>query len=346
MNTQDRAHRTDRLGTTRRDTAARLLEQLPDNHRQVLTAALRAPSAHNAQPWRIRPVGTAAGWRYELHYDHHEYLPADPDDRDAYLCMGAFCETLALAADHVGLRAVVTWVLTRAGSDLHVADVALEASEPRAAHDPLAANVGDRATNRSVYTSEPLPRPLVGRLEALGCSLVPTGDAAGVVARASTVSWRDRRFVADLDAWVRPDPASPDGMTPRQLGLARHEWLALKAAFVLGRIRGPLARVYGAREVRLMRDAPAVAVLSAASDSPQDLVDAGRRLLRAWVTICGAGFGYHPISIAIDREETRPRVAALSQADGTPVAMFRVGRPTTPAASSNRVELVDVVVAD
>ena len=341
MNTQDRAHRTGALGASRRLATTRLLAGLPELHREVLTAGLRAPSAHNAQPWRIRPVRTADGWGYQLHYDHHQYLPADPDDRDAYLCMGAFCETLAMAADRVGLRADIRLVLTRTGSDLHVADVTFEPAEPR---DPLAPYVGDRATNRSVYTGEQLPWQLVGRLESLGCSLVGTDDAARIVARASTLSWRDRRFVADLDAWVRADPASPDGMTPRQLGLARHEWVALRAAFVLGRVRGPLARAYGAREVRLMRDAPAVAVLSAASDAPDDLVDAGRRLLRAWVTICAEGFGYHPISIAIDREETRPWVSALAQADGTPVAMFRVGRPTAPAAPSNRVELVDVLV--
>jgi hypothetical protein len=346
MNTHDRAYRTGTVGTARRDTAAQLVEQLPELHREVLTAALRSPSAHNAQPWRIRPVPTGGGWRYELHYDHHEYLPADPDDRDAYLCMGAFCETLALAADHVGLRAEISRVLTRRGSDLHVADVALAPRDPREQADPLAAYVAGRATNRSVYTSEPLPPSLVARLEALGCRLVPTTNAARVVARASTLSWRDRRLVSDLDAWVRPDPHSPDGMTPRQLGLARYEWVALKAAFVLGRIRGPLARVYGAREVRLMRDAPAVAVVCAETDAPQDLVDAGRRLLRAWVTICGAGFGYHPISIAIDREETRPWVASLVKGAGTPVAMFRVGRPTAPAASSNRVDLEDVVIAD
>ena len=44
-----------------------------DRDARILTAALRAPSAHNAQPWRIR----ARDGAYELHYDHHEYLPAD-----------------------------------------------------------------------------------------------------------------------------------------------------------------------------------------------------------------------------------------------------------------------------
>jgi hypothetical protein len=316
--------------------ASALAATLPRAHRRVLTAALRAPSAHNAQPWRIHVV---AG-RYELHYDHHDYLPADPEDRDAYLCMGAFCETLALAAAREGLAADVRLVLDRAGSDLHIADVELH---PSVVTDPLAAALDDRATNRSHYTSEPLPAALADSLRELGCVLVPTKQVAQIVRRASLLSWRDRQFVGDLQAWVRSDPDSPDGMTRRQLGLARYEWLALRAAFWLGRLPAPLASAYSGRDVRMLRDAPAVVVLCADSEQPADLVDAGRRLLRAWVTICAHGFGYHPISVAIDRPDPRPDVAALTGNLGTPVALFRIGRPTAPSAPSNRIELADVL---
>jgi hypothetical protein len=309
---------------------------LPASHHHVLSAALRAPSAHNAQPWRIRPKDEA----YELHYDHHDYLPADPDDRDAYLCMGAFCETLALAATAAGLRADIRCVLDRDGHDLHVANVVLRDG---AVADPLAHAVARRATNRSRYTAEPLPSELTGALEGLGCVLVPTDRVAKIVRRAAKLSWRDRRFVGDLQSWTRIDVDSPDGMTRRQLGLARYEWFALHAAFWFGRLPAPLAYAYSGRDIRLLGEAPAVAVLSAPSDDPADLFEAGRRLLRAWVTICAAGFGYHPISIAIDRPETRPDVAALTGSSGTPVALFRIGRPTAPAGASNRRELADVL---
>jgi hypothetical protein len=315
-----------------------LTATLPAAHRQVLTAALRAPSAHNAQPWRIQlsPDG------YQLHYDHHDYLPADPEDRDAYLCMGAFCETLALAATDVGLVADVRLVLERTGNDLHVADVKLRDAENLPA-DPLAAALARRATNRSRYTDEPLPDGLVAALRELRCVLVPTERVARVVRRASILSWRDHRFVGDLATWIHADPQAPAGMTPSQLRLAGYEWLALRAAFRLGRLPAPLARLYSGRDVRLLGEAPAVAVLCADSDKPADLVEAGRRLLRAWVTICAQGYGYHPISIAIDRPDTRPEVAALVGGRGTPVALFRIGRPTEASAPSNRLELTDVL---
>jgi hypothetical protein len=316
-----------------------LAAALPPAHRQVLTAALRAPSAHNAQPWRIQ-LGDDG---YELHYDHHDYLPADPEDRDAYLCMGAFCETVALAAAAVGLAADVRLVLERTGNDLHVADVVLRPAGAELPADPLAAALAGRATNRSRYTNEPLPDGLAATLRELRCVLVPTRQVARIVRRASVLSWRDPRFVGDLQEWIRADPDTPAGMTPSQLRLARYEWLALRAAFRLGRLPAPLARAFSRRDIRLLGEAPAVAVLCADSDHPADLVEAGRRLLRAWVAICADGFGYHPISIAIDRPDTRPDIAALAGGEGTPVALFRIGRPTEPAAPSNRLELADVL---
>src|SRR5439155_1333120 len=76
--------------------------------------------------------------------------------------------------------------------------------------------------------------------------------------------------------------------------------------------------------------------------SAPSLVDAGRRLLRCWATITAAGYAYHPISVAVDRPETAPEVAAVAGV-AVPVAVFRVGRPTRPAPESNRRPLYQVL---
>jgi hypothetical protein len=312
----------------------------------VLAAALRAPSAHNAQPWRIVPgpahpaSGTA---RYELHYDHHDYLPHDPDDRDAYLCMGALLETLALAATRLGWAADVAGVLTRDGSDLHVADVTLSpARTPGPVTERRMADwAAGRHTNRSAYTREPLPAGLRLGLAGLGCALVEPARISRLVSRAGALSWQDRRFVADLERFCHPDQDAPRGMTPAGLMLARYEWSLLNAVFSFGRLPGPLGVLASGRDIRLLRTAPAVAVLGANSLAPADLVAAGRRLLRAWSLICGQGFAYHPISVSVDRPETCPEVAAISGIP-VPAAVFRIGRPRRPAPPSNRVSLADV----
>ena len=131
-------------------------------------------------------------------------------------------------------------------------------------------------------------------------------------------------------------------MTPAGLPLTGVEWAALRLAFRAGRLPAPLALLFCSRDVRLLRRARVVAVLGASDLRPSVLVDAGRRLLRCWVAITAAGYAYHPISVAVDRPETAPDVAAAAGVP-VPVAVFRVGHPTRPAPRSNRRALADVL---
>jgi phenylacetate-CoA ligase len=324
-----------------------LEELLPPAHRATLTAALRAPSAHNAQPWRLtwlrdadEPAEPDSPQTYALRYDHHDYLPSDPDDRDGYLCMGALAETLALAAVRNGLEAEFENVFARTGTVLDVVRITLRPrrGEVDAATRRLATYAADRHTNRSEYTDEPLPAALVEQLEALGCALVDPRELSRLSTRASALSWRDRRFVSDLRRWVFFDENEPRGMTPRGLMLARYETAGLRGALAVGRLPGALGRLFASRDTRLVRSAPAVAVLGADSLEPADLFEAGRRLLRAWSLVCGSGHATHPVSVSVDRPETAPAVAALSGI-AVPAAVFRGGRPTRPPRRSKPVRL-------
>jgi hypothetical protein len=311
----------------------------------ILAEALRAPSAHNAQPWRLVPTGPAS---VQLHYDHLDYLPFDPDDRDAYLAMGAFYETLSLAAQRHGHRSELTPRFTRSGSDLWVGDIALRPATTADADGPpdlLAGPAAGRHTNRLRYDRTPVPDDLAADLGDLGNRMVAPRAIARLVARASVLSWQDRRFVTDLRRWTRGDPASPDGMTPEGLALTRTEWAALRVAFRAGRLPGLVARAYASRDVRLLRGSVAVCVLGAASLDPHHLFDAGRRLLRSWATIGAAGWACHPISVAVDRPETAPLVAALAGVP-VPVAVYRIGHPISAVPRSNRRPLAESLYRD
>lgn len=310
-------------------------------HEPVLEAALRAPSAHNAQAWRLTPLPDGAS--YEVHYDCLDYLPADPDDRDACLAMGAFVETLVLAADRDGFDVDVAPVLAWHGTDLDVARVRLRPSGRPTPRDPLAAVIGDRHTNRLPYTDRPLAHELLEELVALGCVLLPPGEMAALVREASLRSWGDRRFVSDLKTWTRWRPGATDGLAPDCLCLSRSDRVLLRIALAAGRLPRWAAAPYAARDVRLLRTAPAVAVLTAPDRSLPALFDAGRRLLRAWTTICAYGAAYHPISVAIDVPETG---AMLGRRLGAvPMAMFRIGYAAPIAARSGRRPLDEVLRA-
>ena len=105
---------------------------------------------------------------------------------------------------------------------------------------------------------------LRAQLTDLGCVLAPPRAMARLVARASMLSWKDPRFVADLGRWTSADPAAPAGMTPAGLPLTRFEWAALRLAIRAGRLPAPVALAYASRDIRLLARARAVAVLGAA----------------------------------------------------------------------------------
>ncbi|MYW72557.1 nitroreductase, partial [Pseudonocardia sp. SID8383] len=72
---------------------------------RVLATAGRAPSLHNAQPWRFR---TGAD-HVELRADPARRLPvADPTDRELRIGCGAALYSLRLALAGAGIRPLVT----------------------------------------------------------------------------------------------------------------------------------------------------------------------------------------------------------------------------------------------
>jgi hypothetical protein len=323
--------------------ADQLLDSINPHHIGLLTASLRSPSAHNAQPWKIKPRND--GHTYELHYDHTEYLPDDPDDRDAYLTMGAFVETMVLEAPNYQLAVVVTPKLQRHGDDLFVAEVVIDQQAKNAPSDPLSQWVGERVTNRNHYKKEALDPELIADLESLGNTIVEPQKLEHVLIEASMKSWANQRFVHDLHTWYRSDRHAPDGFTAPQMHLSIIATLALQFAFWRGSLKAKwLERLYSTRDVAMFTAAPAAAVISADDMSPAALFDAGRRLLRSWVTVVAAGFAYHPFSIAIDEKTTAPKVAKITGVP-VPVALYRIGKTSKPPrALSNRKLLQDVLL--
>ena len=87
--------------------------------------------------------------------------------------------------------------------------------------------------------------------------------------------------------------------------------------------------------VTLTHASSTIAVLAADSMDPVDLFDAGRHLLRAWTAATAVGYSTHPISVVIDRPETRPELAAIAGVR-VPVALFRVGYTRRRVPWSNR----------
>ena len=118
--------------------------ELAQPERDILQAAVRAPSAHNAQPWRLHRLGEGT---YRLWYAFEDKLLADPDDRDGIMAAGAFYETLRLAAEQRGFTATIKFGIRRHESGIDLGRVML--LPLTGAPDPLAAAIDKRQAHRN-----------------------------------------------------------------------------------------------------------------------------------------------------------------------------------------------------
>ena len=314
-----------------------LLQEVSNLERTILEAALRAPSAHNAQPWRLSPAGEG---KYALWYTFEDKLLADPDDRDGIMATGSFYETLRLAAEHRGMTATFALDVRQHEKGIDLGTLTLERlqGEP----DKLAAAIHKRQANRNSYKRAPLPTELTEELRKLGNLMLDPDLVAPLVDRASVMAWKDSRFVTDLGLWTRFNQTSPDGMTVDCLDLSRLDQVALKFALRRGRLPGWLARIYAKRDVLLTKASGAIAVLTTMDRRPETLFECGRRLLRSWTAINAVGYSWHPMSIVIDQPTVRDLSQLIGGQDG--VAIYRVGHTPETAPWSKRRSLEAVLV--
>ena len=317
--------------------AVEALSALSELERAVLEAGLRAPSPHNAQPWRFRRVGPRA---FEILYWHEDKLLCDPDDRDAYLAIGALIEAMRLRSSQAGSGMSFARSLESVPEGLRVGIVEIGGD---AAVDPLATQLASRHTNRQPYERAKLPGELQSELAELGCLFFDCNEMADLVDRASVLAWKDRNFTLDLSKWTRFTAAADDGMTCRMLRLNLLDQQFLKLALRLGTLPGWLAHLYALRDVYLTRMSGAMAVLTASDMSPASLLDAGRRLMRSWLLITARGYASHPMSIVIDQSTKDDLAKRINHP--LPVAIFRVGRTPKPAEGSGRRKLENVLLA-
>jgi hypothetical protein len=274
----------------------------------------RAPSAHNTQPWTLdyRADEVVIG------VDPARSLPfSDPGGRDLALGLGAFVEACLIVAADLGLAVTCDLTDTRR--------IRLIPATTRYASDFTASDVDARQVARGRYA--PGTVDLTG-LEP-GLVHVPSRDLARDLTVADRWMFGTPSVAGELREWLRLDPRDPryrrDGLTDRALELNRLEARLLGAGLRLG-LTGPLA----AAGRGLLRYDGSVLVLTDRGEEPRC---AGRRLYRTWLTLARRGLAVHPLSQLIDCPDTAERLAA--RVGGTPLAVFRAGRPVrTPPRSA------------
>jgi hypothetical protein len=320
----------------------------------VVAAATRAPSVHNTQPWRF----TACGDRLEVHRDRERALPVlDPTGRQQVISCGVAAEFAAVALRASGFEAHVE-VLPSADPD-HLATVRAGGPCEAGPEDvALAAAIERRHTERAPFLPRAVPDGVVGRFRAdagrLGVWVKEvTGTeeevaTAFLVSRAEELERSEPEYLAELERWLRTDPAAVDGIpvgaVPEEDPATRpSNWLVRD--FVAGS-RTP-HRFLPAGDPAAPPpevERPTVVLLGTDGDDGTAWLLAGRALGRLLLTATTEGLAASPLTQALDWPVTRTRMRARLSLIGYPQMLLRMGYPSTRGGAVSRRRPVSEVL--
>lgn len=293
--------------------------------------AVRAPSMHNAQPWKF--VHRTGSHSLVLYGDPGRTLPvADPDNRALHLGCGAAVFNLRVSAAHNHRWAADVRLLPDPDDPWHLTEVQLQPTDSvdRRLAD-LHPAVRRRHTSRFPFSDEPIPEPILDGLRAAalveGCGLITPGawhaDAVmELVHDAEMLEAANEAVRAEIATWTRTGrtgegPATEgipvDALGPRQYGVSAP------------------ARDFDAqrgvpdRDVAVFEEHPQIALLGTVEDTPADWLRAGQAMQRVLLQATLDGLATSLMSQPLEWPELRSAARDPSAPIGFVHMVFRLG---------------------
>ncbi len=300
---------------------------------EIVRAAGRAPSHHNAQPWAFRVAPGAV----EVWADRSRGMSvADPAGRQLLLGVGAAVYGVRLALAWLSVRPRVRLHPDRREQDLAAVVEAAAAGAPTDEEARLYPELPRRRTVRGPFTDEPLPVPLQVTLaeaaEAEGAALrwvVGQGERRGLAALATTAEREqqaDPAFRAELARWVGTPEGGRAGVPVAALGPTAGAGHA--AEFPLRDFSGGRRDMAGWDERPEAH--PTVVALTTPGDGPADWLRAGQALHRLLLVASAAGVCASYLNQPLEIDRLRTQVREELRLDGHPQLILRLGRPAGP----------------
>ena len=309
--------------------------------RQVVSAAVAAPSVHNTQPWLFRFEGNMV----HVLADTTRHLKAqDPDGRALYMSCGAALLNLRVAIEHFGYACHVH-VQPDPMDPTRVATVEVgEEQTPTAMIDELHTAIPLRHTNRMPYDDRPVPPAVVGALaEAAaqeGADLYALQDPAerhrlvGLIHDADVS--QTPATVAESHHWTAVEDSRSDGVPVSALGPIPESPATPHRDLAGGR------RIPG-RGFAVFEQDPTLAVLTTPNDDVRAWINAGQALERVLLVATVEGLVSTFANQPLEAPQLRWLVREPDRPIGFPQMILRLGyAPAAPATPRRPIE--DVIV--
>jgi hypothetical protein len=320
---------------------------------QVVTAATRAPSIHNTQPWLF----TASRDELRVFTDPTRALDVlDPSGRQRIISCGVAVEFAVVALRAAGSEVQAELLPNRDDPD-HVATVRVVGPhDPLDADRSLAAAIEQRHTERAPFEPRAVPVEVLDGLQreagAFGVWVKPITESEEEVAtvflisRAEELEQGEPAYRAELEQWMRTDPGAPDGVpvgaVPSEDPATRpSNWLIRD--FVVGSRSSAPPSVADAGAPPPAVERPAVLLMGTMNDDRRAWLEAGRALGRVLLRATDAGIVASPLTQALDWPATRRRLTSRLSLVGHPQMLLRLGYPATRGTPSGRRPVEEVL---
>jgi nitroreductase len=322
----------------------------------IVTAATRAPSIHNTQPWLF----AARPDRLEIYTDPQRALTVlDPSGRQRVISCGVAVEFAAVAARAAG-HPVAVEELPDAGNPDHLATLHVtQAGEPTDVDRHLAAAIERRHTQRGAFQPRVVPADVIDRLQTeageFGVWVKTISESEEevatvfLIARAEEIEQGEPAYREELERWLRTDPAADDGVPIEAVPSADpatrpSNWLIRD--FVVGsRPDTPAPAVVDTDAPPPPVERPTVLLLGTGNDDRSAWLAAGRALGRLLLSATDAGLAASPLTQALDVPATRGQLRSRLSLVGHPQMLLRLGYPASAGTPSGRRPVDEVLTS-
>lgn len=301
--------------------------------RNAVSAAVRAPSVYNSQPWRF----ALRDGEIDVRIDPYRLLPiADPDRWSARIACGAAVTNMRLSLAVAGLQTHARlWPVPT--DPLLVATIIADGAQiasPR--QQALHAAISRRHSNRHPFFDADVPQDARARIAAaaqetgawlsLVSERVAVARIADIVREAEHQLRSNAAYVAEMNAWISRSKVEPAGIPFDAAGTAPAEQDLLAMRDYGGKVRA---------EGRDFESDPLLAVLGTAGHSRYDDVTAGMALQLVLLTATDDRLATSMLSQPVEIPAARADLASAVGRDDVPQMIIRLGFGS-PVASSPR----------
>ncbi|MDD4266718.1 MAG: hypothetical protein PHO07_20185 [Pirellulales bacterium] len=350
-------------------------------HKELVAAAVLAPTPDNNQPWRF----SSQGDRLLIDLDRRRALPSDVNGMFDLVGVGAAIENAAIAARQSDCELKAEYHGSLDGlADETLRRVATLTCSGGGEPDPLHPFLSKRCTSRKMYSTRPVDPEALARLGAevvrfRGIQLEWIAERrrirafARVVASSDQYRFQYRPFHEEIFRQLRFTPAEAeatrDGLDLRSLELPPGTGLLL-------RWMRPWHRMQWLQRLRVDRaltfpsllsvwKSGALGALSVPEPGLAQFVDGGRAFQRLWLAVAREGLSLHPLgSLPVflahleqlagekinaahqklaARLGTRLRELVPSTRGRTLLMLFRIGHASPPSVGSLRRPVEEVM---